>query len=290
MSNAFARGTLKIPWTSPEVKNNATVGRCVVLIPVYKNVGRLSKFEKKSIERVISILGEKYELMLLCGKSFKTNEYNEHFGYDFSYYKCNDDFFKSQKSYSDLCEKYQFYETLSEYEYMLIYQPDAWIFEDRLEHFINLGHDYIGSVHTLRTNGTNGKVGNGGFSLRKISKFAEVCKKTDFEQFRYTTYEDCVFTMLLKQKFDIATLEEGFDFGWQENPQAAFSITKKLPMGCHNPMRNNWRFWSEHIKLADEPFSEEKMKVISGAENVTIRPVYNKPFIHKPKKLISRPI
>ena len=52
------KGTLGIVWTEPliEAKNASS---CAVLIPVYKSIEKLSKFEHASISRTIEILGKK---------------------------------------------------------------------------------------------------------------------------------------------------------------------------------------------------------------------------------------
>lgn len=285
----FRKGTLGIKWTEPIFKNSGK-SKCAVLIPVYKGIDELSKFEEESIGNTVKVLGGKYEIFLVCGSLFDTDSYSKHFEYDFSYCKCNDKYFESQKSYSDLCEKYELYEAFSQYDYILICQPDAWIFEDRLEYFIGLGYDYIGCIHMLRSNGTGGRVGNGGFSLRKVSKFIEVCKKTDFEKFRFRLYEDCVFTISLKNEFNIPSNDIGFDFGWQEQPRAAMKITGKLPMACHSPMKNNWEFWRQYITIADDESNKRKIEVISGAENVSAGHRYNIPGTIKKKPSITRPI
>lgn len=282
-SELLKMGTLNLIWTKPTLKNSLK-SKCVVLIPVYKEPDKLSKFEEKSIFRTIGVLGEKYEIMLLCGDSLDTTTYNEHFDYRFSYFKCSDEFFRSRKSYSDLCEKFQFYETLKDYEYMLICQPDAWVFEDNLDYFTSLGYDYIGAIHMLKSNGEGGRVGNGGFSLRRISKFAEVCKKTDFNRYRSGVYEDVVFSTHLKNEFSIPMPEIGFRFGWQEQPQAAFKKCGKLPFGCHNPMKNNWSFWQQYIKITDKEFDSNEAKAITGVSN------FEKPSTQKfVKNVIFRP-
>lgn len=278
--NFLRKGTLGIKWKDAKTSIRGN-GRCIVVIPVYKKVDALSKFEEKSIEQVIKILGQTYELSLLCGYSFDVREYSDRFNYDFSYCKCSDDFFKSQKSYSDLCEKYEFYEIFSGYEYILIYQPDAWIFENRLEYFIDLGYDYIGAIHMLKANGNGGRIGNGGFSLRKPKKLSEVCKDTDFEQFRFSLYEDCAFSIRLKSKLNIPDPDIGFEFGWQEHPEAAYKKTSKLPMGCHNPMRNNWNFWRNYISISNKEFDENRAKAIVGDKDFSVKPKYTSNVIKK---------
>ena len=287
MSDVLRKGTLNIKWTEPLVKISGGAP-CAVIIPVYKDVDKLTKFEEKSIERTVQVLGGKYEIILLCGKSLKCDTYSEKFGYDFSFCKCSDEFFMSQKSYSDLCEKYELYDVFSMYEYILICQTDAWVFEDRLEYFMGLGYDYIGAIHMLKSSGKGARVGNGGFSLRKPAKFSEVCKKTDFNQFKYTLYEDCAFSIRLKREFNIAPVEVAFEFGWQEQPRVAYELTGKLPMGCHNPMKNNWNFWREHIKLSEEVFDDGKARALVGDVKFAIRPKYDRNVLSKANDGVRR--
>lgn len=275
-----------IKWEAAEKKTKAA-SNCVVVIPVYKNIDKLSLFEISSIANTIKTL-KNYEILLLCSKIFDVEEYNKKFNYDFSYIKVSDGYFQSRKSYSDLCERWEFYDLFSEYEYMFICQPDAWVFEDRLEHFISLGYDYIGAIHMLSSRGTGGQVGNGGFSLRKVAKFKEVCKKTDFSKYRYSVYEDCVFTIKLKKEFNIAPIEVGYEFGWQEHPEAAIKITGgKRPFGCHNPLKNNWNFWSSYIGVEDKKITPEMLNPPYQFDDITPENKYQKKLNLIPKKIIK---
>ncbi|MCQ2075364.1 MAG: hypothetical protein MJY77_09350, partial [Bacteroidaceae bacterium] len=87
-----------------------------------------------------------------------------------------------------------FYDGLSNYEYMLIAQPDAciWYEKNMLDHFMDVGYDYYGApwiparriwewarvpkengkgarLVCLKKEGNGITMGNGGFSLRRTS-------------------------------------------------------------------------------------------------------------------------
>ena len=72
-----------------------------------------------------------------------------------------------------------FYQRFRRFEYILIYQLDAFVFSDRLEEFCRLGYDYIGAPWPLGDGNKHNEelvvegnhfltVGNGGFSLRRV--------------------------------------------------------------------------------------------------------------------------
>lgn len=72
-----------------------------------------------------------------------------------------------------------FYKSFKDYDYMLIYQLDAWVFKDELMEWCNKGYDYIGApwFEDFGSHETGKKlwaVGNGGFSLRKIKTFIKL--------------------------------------------------------------------------------------------------------------------
>jgi len=83
-----------------------------------------------------------------------------------------DYYFKSVLNYSALMLNRDFYQRFAKYKYMLLYQTDAFIFQDKLSEFCSLDYDYIGAPVPMVDPiwyFIGGRVGNGGFSLRKIS-------------------------------------------------------------------------------------------------------------------------
>lgn len=78
-----------------------------------------------------------------------------------------------------------FYATWAAYEYMLIYQLDAYVFRDELEFWCQKKFDYIGSpVHNFILDNFSPEIEiatlNGGFSLRKISSFMKILNSFHF--------------------------------------------------------------------------------------------------------------
>jgi hypothetical protein len=76
--------------------------------------------------------------------------------------------FRSTGTYNALLLSKPFYERFAGYEHILIHQLDAFVFSDALERFCALGYDYIGAPW-LHHSAAGRRVGNGGFSLRKVS-------------------------------------------------------------------------------------------------------------------------
>ncbi|RZK12550.1 MAG: hypothetical protein EOO46_02765 [Flavobacterium sp.] len=77
-------------------------------------------------------------------------------------------------SYNKLKKSLFFYELFKEYEFVLTYELDAWVFRDELLFWCNKGYDYIGAPWFKGwAQGGNPEVigvGNSGFSLRNTAK------------------------------------------------------------------------------------------------------------------------
>jgi hypothetical protein len=78
------------------------------------------------------------------------------------------------------------YERYQEYEYILFYEPDAFVFSDDLLSWCATGFDYIGApwfkgFGAIATKELIG-VGNGGFSLRKVATHLTAAKRFEFER------------------------------------------------------------------------------------------------------------
>ena len=54
-------------------------------------------------------------------------------------------YFDSVSSYNRLMLTPFFYQRFKQYEYILIYQLDAFVFMDKLPYFCRLGYDYVGA-------------------------------------------------------------------------------------------------------------------------------------------------
>lgn len=86
-------------------------------------------------------------------------------------------FFGSAQAHGKLLLSDRFYRAFLDYEYILIYHLDALVFADELREWCGEGYDYIGAPWLLSPDTphiTAEKVGNGGFSLRRVRSFLRV--------------------------------------------------------------------------------------------------------------------
>lgn len=135
-----------------------------ILIPIYKE--ELTSDEYTSLRQCLSILS-KYPITLVCPKSLNLDNYFAEFA-EFKVEVFEDRFFESIEGYNKLLMSMQFYRRFLNFEFILIYQLDAFVFRDELEYWCKLNFDYIGAPWlNFKTGNPNFVgVGNGGFSLR----------------------------------------------------------------------------------------------------------------------------
>jgi len=84
-------------------------------------------------------------------------------------------------AHSQLLLSKGFYEAFSDYDYVLIYHLDALVFSDKLTSWCRKGYDYIAPPWIKHDDAPysgkaefEGKIGSGGFSLRKVDSFLKV--------------------------------------------------------------------------------------------------------------------
>jgi hypothetical protein len=129
----------------------------------------------------MKILGS-YDFSIVCPENFDMVHYEKLFitsGINYVVQRFDNDYFRNLNTYSLLMLSTQFYNRLKEYEYLLIYQLDAYVFRDELSHWCGLGYDYIGAPWIEESeNQTENvikltEVGNGGLSLRRTQAFID---------------------------------------------------------------------------------------------------------------------
>ncbi|MBR3051285.1 MAG: hypothetical protein IKN16_06310 [Selenomonadaceae bacterium] len=214
--------------------------KVAVVIPIYKE--ELNEFEKISLAQCRKILG-KYQFAFVAPK-----------GKNFSYLETGDMlvqfsplFFQSVETYNRLMMSPQFYEPFLDFDYILIYQLDAFVFYDALEFFCDLGYDYIGAPVAYHswytcTEKRIPRVGNGGFSLRKV----RICHKLltecvafpEWQFFLDNFFEDAFFGLCGVRddvKFNTAPFLVALCFAVDYFPDRFLRrIGNKIPFGCHS--------------------------------------------------------
>lgn len=256
----------KIQYNTPACGNKDLV----IVIPVYK--ADLDKYEQMSLQRLSQVIKTSFDIVLVMPEGLNIESYNNIYPGKINTLALNKQYFCNRKGYSYLCETTQFYECFSDYKFMLIYQLDGWIFKNDLNRFIKMDYDYIGapwkqSLAIPRT------VGNGGVSLRKISKFIEICKWLDPKDIneKYAAQIEDIFFCLyvkkkLKDKFNIAPVNVGLDFCIDKNPTYWMSESKgKLPM-CVHAFQKHYSYWEDKIAVVDKPNNIQKSEIKKNIE------------------------
>ncbi len=149
----------------------------VILIISHKPV--LDKYELISLTQCYKILG-RFPIRIICPEGldvtfYKKNLSNPHFDFIDPIWQSNYANFNRLKIDPFLYQRY------SNYQFILFYEPDAFVFRDELEYWCNAGYDYIGAPwfegwHDATSESNIKGVGNGGFSLRNVKSILNQIK------------------------------------------------------------------------------------------------------------------
>lgn len=246
----------------------------VIVVPIYK--AQLNITEQRSLEQLYRVLKD-YNIVFVAPKRMR--DYCNRQRYSVVYY--DDRFFKSTATYSELLVSDAFYSKFAEYEYMLIYQLDAYVFKDELLDFCELDYDYIGAP-VPRTLGKWGlvkaRVGNGGLSLRKISSvrrmianIADICEESGFRELFYNN-EDLFFGYCGARPnidFSVPEIKTAIKFAVDEDVCHIFQRLNNglsdLPFGCHGWSRKIvYNVWSKFIAEENEVELNDYFRNITG--------------------------
>ena len=222
--------------------------RCVVVVPVYKKLEDYDENERQAFNQIFRTFVAR-DIVLVCPNSL--SEYYK----DFNRYYLDPKYF-TYSGYNELCKSEFFYRMFLDkgYRYMCLVQLDVWIFQDNLEYFLNLfdekGYDYIGAAWYGVGWTSDGKVGNGGFCIRKLETFRNICSRGVGPG-----NEDTAILLNPKSNLRIAPEVLALEFSWEEKPYFTYKIMHcKLPMGTHAYASSPDRigFWKHFIPNVKE--------------------------------------
>ena len=250
----------------------------IVVIPVYKQ--KLSKWDEISLRQCCKILS-RHTLCLVTYSELDCSEYFKIAAeYRVTLQRENFDahYFSGILGYNALMMSKDFYRRFANYDYMLIYQLDAYVFRDELDDWCAKGYDYIGApwffdCKSHESGAKLWKVGNGGFSLRKIDTHIKILTRKlpvlglkelihrtksfpfakrvgsvishvlgwhntmDYYVRTYTDFEDffwCEKIPSLCLNYKIPTSTEAVPFSFELSPAYLYNVNgNKLPFGCH---------------------------------------------------------
>ena len=212
--------------------------KVVIVVPVYRT--ELTWYEKISLARLYAVLPY-YNIVFVSPEGLALPEEVRQGRPVMAF---PGEFFTSVAAYSRLLLSQQFYARFREFEYMLIYQLDAFVFVDLLQEFCSLGYDYIGGPWQLQNSLQQvrpGKykiyhVGNGGFSLRRIEACCRLLAKCQGNP-RYDGWGEDTFWGIAGREdrdFRLAPLRLAYAFSIDTLAERCYRKNgNQLPFGCH---------------------------------------------------------
>lgn len=262
--------------------------RCAVLIPIYR--WPLNHMEALSVHRTTEVLCN-HDIYMIGPPWIAEVLPARINGVDLRVMSFDAGFFRSPKTYNKLLMTPAFFEAFAAYEYMLIAQTDTLTFRDEIEHWCAAGYDYIGApwiewveggtepgpFPDLRMKG----VGNGGYSLRSISRALQTL--TEFRYAPFTEWgrsrsrlwnllnkveheyilaqtsgplrtrinEDLFWGKVapkINRNYALAPTEDAIRFAFEAAPERLFELNdRQLPSGCHAFELYNMPFWIEQL-------------------------------------------
>jgi hypothetical protein len=230
-----------------------------VLIPVYKPIPELT--EQASIRQVSRIL-KNHPFVFVCPEGLDMQPY-KNLVPTANIIRFKKKFFDGIKGYNKLLLSPFFYRRFKRFNFIFIYQPDAWVFRDELNYWCQQSYDYIGApwmkVPPAMKDRFNlnfneklyHKVGNGGLTLRKVrSHFFATLFFSPLIWF-YNLNEDVFFSIIVPffyRGFSRPDWKKALHFAFELEPRESFEITgKKLPFGCHAWKKYDPEFWADYI-------------------------------------------
>ncbi len=158
---------------------NFEIMKNIVVIPVYKQ--QISEWEEMSLRQCCKVLSN-HAICLVTHEGLDCREYYR-IAQEFNIQLLRENFdayyFSGIPGYNALMMSKEFYLRFKQYDYMLVYQLDAYVFRDELDYWCDKGYDYIGAPWFFNCDSHEEevelwKVGNGGLSLRRIDTHIRV--------------------------------------------------------------------------------------------------------------------
>jgi len=175
-------------------------------------------------------------------------------------------YFSNESMYNRLMNIPYFYRHFLDYDYILIYQLDTFVFENNLKEWCTKNIDYVGApwidspwIKHLKTKISwidkfIYRVGNGGLSLRKVKTFyyGSIYLFPVALFWKGKWHEDFFWTSVGKKLipgFKIPDVPTALKFAFEEFPEKCYELNgNQLPFGCHAWEKYNPQFWAPHFK------------------------------------------
>ncbi len=239
-----------------------------VVIPIYQ--ASITGAERASLQQCMNVLGH-YPVIIAKPESLDLSALQQEYP-ALTFQSFGNQYFTGVDAYNRLMVSIDFYKTFTAYEYILIYQLDAFVFRDELREWCAKGYDYIGapSLHQPEYDilpaekardfanalSTQRVVLNGGLSLRKIPSFLRYLRIYNMFYPAWVGNEDMLFcqeaTRLKPMKLfmKLPQWPEALRFSFEKSPAASYELTDHhLPFACHAWERYDPAFWTPFIAV-----------------------------------------
>jgi hypothetical protein len=254
------------------MKNPTTVSVNIAL-PVYKP--NLTDYETIAMTQCLKILGH-YPIWIIAPHSLDISNYLR-IAPGLKVKTFDDSFFNDIQGYNRLMLSEEFYQVFADQEFLLIHQLDAFVFQDDLAYWCQQNYDYIGApwlrdrdftgwfdqldftlrqrvatwLNLKKKDGVTPReiiylngVGNGGFTLRRVSAMLRCLKRftakiAEYESKSIHQYHEDAFWSIEVNRYwphiRIPPYRKALHFSVEFYPQWAVSHYNdgKLPFGCH---------------------------------------------------------
>jgi hypothetical protein len=232
-----------------------------IVIPIYKQ--EMSSSERVSFERALKVFPEN-DIIIVSPKSLNLDNYLA-LSPTLKVNTFDDYFFENITGYNELMLSVGFYERFLNYKYILIYQLDAYVFENQLNYWEKANYDYVGSPWLISPPIASNKkpkvniqhwfvnrVGNGGLSLRKVkTHYWTMIFYWILIKF-FPLNEDMFLGILMdfiNPFFKKPKAMEALKFAFEMQPRKSFELNNhQLPFGVHAWEKYDPEFWKEWIK------------------------------------------
>lgn len=233
--------------------------KTAIVIPVYKQ--KMSSSEQISFKRALEIFIDN-DIILVVPEGLDLTNYTSQSS-ALKVIKFSDFYFENIAGYNKLMLSSAFYKHFLAYQYILIYQLDAYVFKNSLDFWENKNYDYVGSPWLIPPPLSKkplvniqhwfvNKVGNGGLSLRKVKTHYWSLIFFKPLLFFFPKNEDMFFGLLMdyiNPFFKKPKALEALKFAFELQPRESYQLNnQQLPFGVHAWEKYDPEFWREWIK------------------------------------------